>query len=56
MKRKLHTPEQIVKKLRQADAVIASGGTVEQVSRHLFCIVPVTGPALSTMFVFTTRH
>jgi len=35
MKRKLHTPEQIVKKLRQADAVIASGGTVEQVCRQL---------------------
>ncbi len=27
MKRKYHTAEQIVSKLRQADAVIASGGT-----------------------------
>ena len=35
MKRKLHTPEQIVKKLRQADASIASGGTIEQVCRQL---------------------
>jgi putative transposase len=35
MKRKLHTPEQIVKKLRQADAVIASGGTVEQACKQL---------------------
>jgi len=35
MKRKLHTPEQIVKKLRQADAAIASGSTVEQVCRQL---------------------
>ena len=35
MKRKLHTPEQIVKKLRQADAAMASGGTVEQVCRQL---------------------
>ena len=35
MKRKLHTPEQIVKKLREADAVIASGSTVEQVCRQL---------------------
>jgi putative transposase len=35
MKRKLHTPEQIVKKLREADAIIAQGGTVEQACRRL---------------------
>jgi putative transposase len=35
MKRKLHSPEQIVKKLRQADAVIASGGTVEHACKQL---------------------
>jgi transposase-like protein len=35
MKRKLHTPEQIVKRLREADAALASGGTVEQVCRQL---------------------
>jgi transposase-like protein len=35
MKRKLHTAEQIVNKLRQADAVIASGGTIEQVCKQL---------------------
>jgi transposase-like protein len=35
MKRKFHTPEQIVKKLREADAIIASGGTVEQACRKL---------------------
>jgi transposase-like protein len=35
VKRKLHTPEQIVKKLREADTAIASGGTVEQVCRQL---------------------
>ncbi|HCO94427.1 MAG TPA: hypothetical protein DIU00_10830 [Phycisphaerales bacterium] len=35
MKRKLHTPEQIVKKLREADAAIAAGSTVEQVCRQL---------------------
>ena len=34
MKRKLHTPEQIVKKLREADAAIAAGSTVEQVCRQ----------------------
>jgi len=35
MKRKLRTPEQIVKKLREADTAIASGSTVEQVCRQL---------------------
>jgi putative transposase len=35
MKRKLYSPEQIVKKLREADAALASGGTVEQVCRQL---------------------
>jgi transposase-like protein len=35
MKRKLHTPVQIVKKLREADTAIASGSTIEQVCRQL---------------------
>jgi transposase-like protein len=35
MKRKFHTPEQIVKKLREADAVVASGSTIEQVCKQL---------------------
>ena len=35
MKRKFHTPEQIVKKLREADTVVASGSTVEQVCKQL---------------------
>lgn len=35
MKRKFHTPEQIVKKLREADAAIASGSTIEQVCKQL---------------------
>ena len=35
MKRKYHTAEQIVNKLRQADAAIASGGTLEQVCKQL---------------------
>ena len=35
MKRKLHTPEQIVKKLREADAAMAAGSTFEQVCRQL---------------------
>jgi putative transposase len=35
MKRRNHKPEQIVKKLREADAAIASGSTVEQVCRQL---------------------
>jgi len=35
MKRKNHSPEQVVKKLREADAIISSGGTVEQACRQL---------------------
>ena len=35
MKRKFHKPEQIVKKLSQADAIIASGGTIDQACRKL---------------------
>jgi putative transposase len=35
MKRKIHTAEQVVNKLRQADAVVASGGTVEQACKQL---------------------
>lgn len=35
MKRKKYNPEQIVKKLRQADAALSSGNTVEQVCRQL---------------------
>jgi putative transposase len=34
MKRKYHTAEQIVNKLRQADVLIGSGGTVEQVCKQ----------------------
>ncbi len=35
MKRKLHTEEQIVSKLKEADALVASGGTLEQVCKQL---------------------
>ena len=35
MKRKKHTPEQIVKKLREAEMELAKGGTVADVSRKL---------------------
>jgi len=35
MKRKFHTPEQIVKKLREADAIIVQGSTVDQACRKL---------------------
>jgi len=35
MKRKLHTAEQVVNKLRQADAAIASGSTIEEVCKQL---------------------
>ena len=32
---KRHTPEQIVRKLREADKILAEGGTVAQVLQHL---------------------
>lgn len=35
MKRKLHTPEQIVNRLREADAIIAQGGAVDQICKQL---------------------
>lgn len=35
MKRRLHTAEQIVGKLREADAQLAAGTSVEQVSKQL---------------------
>ena len=35
MKRKYHTAEQIVSKLREADACLAKGGTLEQVCKQL---------------------
>ena len=35
MKRKIHNPELIVKKLREADEIIASGGTIEQACKQL---------------------
>jgi putative transposase len=35
MKRKIHNPELIVKKLREADGIISSGGTIEQACKQL---------------------
>jgi len=35
MKRRLHTPEQIVQKLREADAQVAAGATIEQVCKDM---------------------
>ena len=35
MKRKRHSPEQIIKKLREADAMIAAGKTIGQVCQVL---------------------
>ena len=35
MKRILHTAEQVVGKLREADVIIGSGGTVEQACKQL---------------------
>lgn len=35
MKRKRHTPEQIIRKLRQADAELSAGKTIGQISQIL---------------------
>ena len=35
MKRKRHTPEEIIRKLRDADAQLANGATIAQVSKKL---------------------
>jgi len=35
MKRKNHSPEQIVRMLQQADVTVARGGTAEQACREL---------------------
>ena len=35
MKRKKHTPDQIIKKLRDADAMLAAGKTIGQVCQSL---------------------
>ena len=34
-KRKRHTPEQVIAKLREADAMLAGGKTIAQVVQHL---------------------
>jgi len=35
MKRRRHTPEQVIRKLREADRLLAEGKDVEDVARHL---------------------
>ena len=35
MKRRKHTPEQVVRKLREADRLLAEGRGVPEVSKHL---------------------
>ena len=35
VKRRRHTPEQIIRKLREADRLLAEGKIVEEVARHL---------------------
>ena len=49
MKRTRHTPEQIIAKLRQADADLANGLSVEQVSRKL-------GIAVQTYFRWRNQY
>jgi len=35
MKRRRHTPEQIIRKLAEGDKLLAEGKTVDEVARHL---------------------
>ena len=35
MKRRRHSPEQVIRKLREADKLLAEGKDVEEVARHL---------------------
>jgi putative transposase len=35
MKRRRHTPEQVIRKLAEADKILAEGKTIEEVCRHL---------------------
>ena len=35
MKRRRHTPEQVIRKLAEADKLLAGGKTIEEVCRHL---------------------
>ena len=35
VKKRRHTPEQITRKLREADRLLAEGKTIEEVARHL---------------------
>ena len=49
MARRRHTPEQIVRKLREADRLLAEGAEVADVARHLeVSEPPITGGATST--------
>jgi putative transposase len=40
MKGRRHTPEQIVRKLREADRLLAEGADVAEIARHLEISVP----------------
>lgn len=35
MKKRRHTPEQITRKLREADRLLSEGKTIEEVAKHL---------------------
>jgi transposase-like protein len=35
MKNRRHTPEQVIRKLAEADKLLAQGKTIEEVARHL---------------------
>jgi hypothetical protein len=49
MTRRRHTPEQIIRKLREADRMLAEGKTTVEAARHLGSArTPITGGATST--------
>lgn len=48
MKRRSHTPEQIVRKLREADRMLGEGSTLVEVCKHLeVASRPITGGVTS---------
>jgi hypothetical protein len=61
MKQKRHTPEQIIKKLREADTMLAAGKTISQVAQALGVSEQIpyeptsTHPTLSCRSVWTAR-
>lgn len=52
--RKRHTPEQIIRKLRQGDKLATTGTDVEEIARQLNVSVPTLYPVATTIAYETT--